>query len=336
MSGGRRAGVAVAVGAAVLAPFLVDPFTESILVTTAVFVVLALAWNLMAGYGGLLSFGLAGFFGMGAYTFAILSVHTALPLPVKLLAGALVAALTGTLLMPCFRMRGMYFAIATLAVAESLRVVARNYFPGESTGLYFEPSYDVRGHAAYWWALGAVLVTVLVCIGVRRSRLGHALAALKADPDAAEALGVDTFATRTAVTLLSSAFAGTAGALLASSQAFVDPETYFAAQSYSLVPLLMVIVGGMGTLAGPVIGAIGWQVLDEVLRSVTTTTAAAAISSMVYGAVLVVFAVYAPSGLLGLARAVVDRRRPPSPPDDDGSAPARTGTVRDTVREEAR
>lgn len=288
----------VVVALAIAFPWLTSPFTESLGITACIFATLTVSWNLMGGSGGLFSFGHAGFFGIGAYATAALEQHTSLPFPVTVLGGGVAGAIVGLVIIPCFRTRGIYFAILTLALAEGLRLSAERFFPGGASGLFLDPVFDTDSHWGYLFALATVAFALVVTAAIRWTSLGRGLTALRDDEVAAEAVGVNTLAVKSSVSIVSAGLAGIAGGTYAITQAFVAPTSVFDVQ-YSIVPVLMATLGGMGTLLGPILGAVLWSALDELIR---TLSSAGALSTIVYGVLLVLLATWLPAGIAGELR----------------------------------
>jgi branched-chain amino acid transport system permease protein len=297
-------GIVIAVAALAL-PWFTTTFTESLATTCCILATLTISWNLMGGFGGLFSFGHAAFFGIGAYATAMLEQHTSLPFVVTVTGGGLAAAVVGSVLIPCFRTRGIYFAILTLALAEGLRLSAERFFPGGASGLFLDPVFGIDSHGAYLFTLATVAFALTVTVLIRRSTLGRGLAAIRSDEVAAEAVGVNTLAVKAVTSIVSAGLAGLAGGSYAITQAFVDPGSVFDVQ-YSIVPVLMATLGGMGTLLGPILGAVLWSVLDEVIRGFSD---AGALSTIVYGALLILLATWLPAGVGGLLRRLAERVR---------------------------
>lgn len=291
-------GAAVVVGLLVALPWYTNPFVESLGVTACVMALLTISWNLMGGTGGLFSFGHAGFFGVGAYGTAYLELHTGLPFVLTVVGGGVAAAVVGLLIIPCFRARGIYFAILTLALAEGLRLSAERFFPGGATGLFLEPVFGLDSHSGYLFMLVLVALALALTALIRTSALGLSLSAIRNDETAAEGVGVNTLAVKATVSVISAAMAGVAGGGYTVTQAFIDPSSAFDVQ-YSIVPVLMATLGGMGTLFGPVVGAVLWSAIDEGFRTVSST---GALSLIVYGTVLVLLATWLPAGVAGEVR----------------------------------
>lgn len=289
---------AIALALAVLLPFATDPYIESLAINAGILAIVTISWNLMGGFGGLFSFGQAGFFGAGAYATGIFAEHQpAAPVPLLLAFGIAGGAVCGILVLPCLRASGIYFAIITLAFAEALKLLAGHIFPGGVNGVFIEPVFGVDTHDAYLFTLAALVAAIAVTVAVRRSALGLALSALRGDEAAAESVGVNTLATKATVCVISGGLAGLAGGMFALNQTFVSPQSGFDV-SYSVLPVLAATLGGIGTIAGPVIGTLLYSAINELVRQGAATSGPSSI--FVYGSVLIVLAIFLPRGVLGL------------------------------------
>lgn len=303
----RLATVATLAVLAVLAvalPWLTNPYIESVAALAGVYTILTVSWNIMGGFGGLFSLGHAGFFGAGAYVCAMLVGDVGLPWWLALLGAAGGGALLALLVIPCFRTGGAYFAVLTLALAETLRLVGNRLLPGKHDGKAIDPVFDPTGHTSYLVVVVVLALAIALSYAVRRSDFGLALSALRSDEEAAEASGVDTAKLKVAVLCLSAALAGVAGGLYTITQTFITPNSVLSLD-FSVLPLLMAILGGIGTVLGPVIGGIVWSIVNELLRE---SSDSGAYAIMVYGAVLALLATVMPRGLAGVAQALWSRR----------------------------
>jgi branched-chain amino acid transport system permease protein len=266
------------------------------------YVVLATAWNILGGYAGYVNFGAAGFMAVGAYTTIALRKWLGLDLLPCIAAAACVGALvglgTGYLTL---RLRGVYFAIATLSLAVLLHTVVVNWsYVGGSRGAYVVRPQSVEPFVSYGEylfvvMLGLAVLAVGIARGVEVSRIGTGLAALRDDERAAEAVGVPTLRLKLVATTLSAALMAVAGAPLPHYTGYLNPEAAFGL-AYSVNAIAMPLIGGAGTWLGPVIGA----VLLGSLQQAATVTVSSAANLMIVGVVLVVFVVAAPRGILGL------------------------------------
>lgn len=277
---------------------------------TFLFIVLSLAWNIVGGYAGQTSFGHVVFFGVGAYTTAILWLRGVPQLLTIPLAGAL-AALYGLLWgWPCLRLRGPYFSIATIGVGESTRLLALNLerITGGAGGLTLPTPPDIRLYLLGFYYLGLLLMAGSLWIAnwVKNSRFGLALFAINMDEDAAETLGVNGPRYKVMALMLSGFLVGLAGSLYAQYIFYIDPGTVFGF-SMSVDMILMPIIGGIGTLWGPVLGAIVFVVIQDRIMTLSLsvlgyTFQLVQFHLLVYGALLILIILFEPKGLTGLAQ----------------------------------
>jgi branched-chain amino acid transport system permease protein len=271
------------------------PNTVRLLFVTLTLVTASVAWNLLGGFGGQVSFGFAVFYGLGAYT-AALSINSGIPPTIAFVLGAAVAALASFLVgLPTFRLRGPYFAIATIGVSEAVRVVMTNlpWTGGASGYRILEKGRFFQMHH-YYTALALAALAVGISILVRRSKLGLALIAIREDQDAASDLGVNPFATKLLVHALAAALAGAAGGVYARYAAFIDPDGVFAFRN-GVAILLMPIIGGIGTIWGPVIGAFVYGLIHEEVVAYFPQA-----HLLIFGSLLILIILFEPGGVVGL------------------------------------
>lgn len=299
--------IVVVVAALAAAPLLVH--SNVVLNFLAVALMIALAgqgWNVLGGYGGQYSFGHAAFFGTGAYVTAVLQVRYGinawLAFGVGIAGGAAVGAVIGGL---AFRsgLRGSYFALVTLAFAEVLRILA-SVAPITGAGVGTLIKLDLRAAALqfesraifYWVILALVAMALIVTRVIERSRFGAWLMAVRENEDAAMALGVNAFTVKLAAMVISGAITAAAGCFYAQYFLFVDSGIAYGTW-ISIEALLVPIIGGVGTVFGPLLGALVVKSLGEVAQ--TVAGAAPGLDLVVYGAVLVLVIWFTPRGLIG-------------------------------------
>ena len=303
-----RVALVIAAVCAVALPLVVtSDFWLGFCITVMLSTLMGAAWNVLGGYGGQVSFGHAAYFGAGAYTAALLGMKLGVNAWVAFaLAGAaagLVGLLTGYL---SFRygLRGSYFALVTLAFAEVLRILAGTVdWSGGGVGLYLPlragaANLQFASKAGYYYvalALGAG--AVLVGWAIQRSRLGAWLVAIRENEDAARALGVDTFACKLKAITISAALTGFGGAFYADYYLYIDPGIAFG-PGVSVEILLAPIIGGLGTVWGPFVGALALQGAGELGRRLLGD--APGLSLVFYGVLLVVMVKFRPDGLIGM------------------------------------
>jgi branched-chain amino acid transport system permease protein len=303
MSRGQALALAM-VGALAAMPWLLARHQLSILTELLIFGLFALSLDLIMGYTGMVSFGHAAYFGLGAYASALVLLHLGQPVPIALLAGAVLA---GAVAFPVgwfsTRATGIYFAMLTLAFAQFLYTVAYKWrdVTGGSDGIAGVPKTDLvwggpslaSSHAFYFLVAACIVLSLLACRALVRSPFGRALQAIRENERRFTSLGQDPRPFKLVVFVIAAAFAGLAGALFAPFRGFASPEVMFWVLSGQ--GLMMVITGGIGTLVGPVIGAMVFILIQEVLSSYTEHW-------MIFsGAVFVLMVIFLPGGLVGTA-----------------------------------
>jgi len=259
---------------------------------------MAQGWNFIGGYTGYAAFGNVAFFGIGAYTTGLLMLSKwHLSFFPALAAGALLSAIVATLVgIPVLRLKGHYFAIATLGVAESFREIAGAWdkVTEGATGI----DLPVRSDSSffYYTALGFVVLGLLVTARLARSKLGYGWVAIREDQDAARMLGINTTMFKVAAYALSAVFASCAGAITAYQNIHVAPNDFFKIE-YTLQMIIACIIGGTGTVWGPLIGAAVYQLLSTYLWSHFLE-----LHPTMLGLIIIFFIVFLPRGLMELFR----------------------------------
>jgi branched-chain amino acid transport system permease protein len=274
-------------------------------------------WNLLGGYGGQYSFGHAAFFGTGAYVTAILQtrygINAWLGFVVGIAAGALVGAVIGAL---SFRsgLKGSYFALITLAFAEVLRIIATvTPITGAGVGTLIKldlrsEAFQFQSRAPFYWIILAMVGVSLVLIRlIENSRFGAYLVAVRENEDAAKALGVDATVVKFGAMTISAAIAAAGGCFYAQYFLFIDAGIAYGPW-ISIEALLAPIIGGIGTVFGPLLGALVVKTLGELTKHVTG--GAPGLDLVIYGSVLVLVIAFAPRGIAGLLVALHRRLRP--------------------------
>ncbi|MBU6437728.1 MAG: branched-chain amino acid ABC transporter permease [Betaproteobacteria bacterium] len=300
-----------AVAVALLATVVNSGVVLNLVLMTLYVSLMAQAWNLLGGYGGQFSFGHALFFGTGAYTQAIAQlqghINPWLALPVAMLAAAMVGLACGAL---SFRygLKGSYFALVTLAFAEVFRILALSVpFTGAGVGLML-PLKEGAANMQFadrqgfvWLALGLLVLGLVTTVWLRHSRFGAWLQAVRDNEDAARAVGVNPLRVKLGAIVLSGALMGAAGALYVQVFQYIDPGLAYGPTS-SVEALVAAIVGGLGTLWGPVLGALTLNLLSELTRNLFGSLPG--INMVIYGSLLIVIVMFAPRGVLGLGQSV--------------------------------
>ncbi|WP_179402117.1 branched-chain amino acid ABC transporter permease [Burkholderia guangdongensis] len=265
-------------------------------------IAIAEAWNLMAGYGGLVSLGTAAFFGAGAYALTGLVNVMGLPFLAALpLTGLVGAGLAIAVSRAVFRLRGLYFTVGTLALAEALRLFMINYSGfGGASGIFL--AKDTPGlRTLFLMSIGLLVVTVVAMDLATRSRFSILLRAVRDDEDAAAQMGVRTFRIKLAAFVVSSFLTSVAGGLQALKLGTVEPYGAFGVQ-WTVSALSIVIIGGQGLRAGPVIGALFVVTLGELLADWP------ALHLALTGAILILVIRFAPQGLAGVGQTIFKGR----------------------------
>jgi branched-chain amino acid transport system permease protein len=279
--------------------------------TVLQFIVLATAWNILGGYTGYVNFGSAAFFALGAYSTVFLHKLYPMPIPVLIVIGGAVSGVvglgTGYLTL---RLRGAFFAIATLALAVVLQTLVVNWdYVGGSRGAYIIRPNDIwpiGPYIQYLFLLMLALVVVALTIarGIERSQLGYGFATIRDDELAAEASGVPTLRLKLVATTLSGALMGMAGAPFPYYIGYLQPSSAFGLE-YAVNSIAMPMIGGTTSWVGPLIGA----VLLGSLQQIATVTISSAVNLLIVGLLLVGFVIIAPNGIVGLVQDFLRRRR---------------------------
>lgn len=277
---------------------------------------MAQAWNMLGGYGGQFSFGHALFFGTGAYVQAIAQINFGLNAWLALTLAVGVAAAVGLFVGALtfrYGLKGSYFALVTLAFAEVFRILAVSVgFTGGGVGLMLplQESFSNmqfgsrKGYIVL--VLGFVVAALVVTAWLRHSRFGAQLQAVRDNEDAARAIGVDPWRVKLGAITLSGGFMGAAGAFYVQVFQYIDPAIGFGPHT-SVEALVAAIVGGMGTLWGPVLGALVLHLLADLTRNLFGQLPG--LNMVIYGSVLVVIVMFLPRGLSGVGRSVRDARK---------------------------
>ncbi|MEI2778557.1 MAG: branched-chain amino acid ABC transporter permease [Tetrasphaera sp.] len=273
--------------------------------TVFMFVALAQSWNLIGGFAGYASFGQVVFFGLGGYVTAVLMTHYGVSFWICLVLSGLAAAAWGALVgLPLLRLRGHYFAIATLGMAEGTREIIINLpdLTGGGGGITL-PTVGKDAPTAYlgndgFYVLFLMLAALALAISqvVSRSKFGYALRAIHQDEDAAAAVGINTTRTKVAAFALSGFVAGLVGSAYAFQQVTIYPERLFDV-GITVLMVVMVVIGGSGTVIGPLIGAVALQFLSEWLRQNYSN-----VHTMLLGAIIILAVILLPQGLANYVR----------------------------------
>lgn len=292
--------VAVLLAVLVIVPLFQNDYYRDVLTLTGMYAVLALGLNLVVGQAGLLNLGYVAFYAVGAYTYAILSTRLGMPFWPGIAVGAAMAAFVALIIgLITLRLRGDYFAIVTLGLGEITRIVLNNWdsLTGGPNGVPRIGRPSLFGHVFsrpleyYYLILVFAVLTVFAMRRLIASRIGRAWLAIKEDEIAAEAMGINVFRLKLLAFVLASAWAGAVGVFFAGKMAFVSPESFTFFESVLI--LCMVVLGGMGSIPGIILGAFLLITLPEVFRDFQD------FRMLGFGVALVLMMVFRPQGLLG-------------------------------------
>jgi branched-chain amino acid transport system permease protein len=306
-----RVAPCVAIAALALLPLLLDPrgYWIRVLTITLLFAAMAQAWNIVGGLANQISLGHAAFFGIGAYTSTVLLLKFGISPWLGMLAGGALGGVAAFVIaIPTMRLHGHYFALATLAFGEVMRVIANVWTsltggPGGLSIPFVPPSFAaysfkvLRPHA--YIALAALVVVTVIFEAIRRGAMGYRLRAIKQNLAAAEVVGVDTTRVKLKAAVISGALTAMLGTLYAQLAVFFDPDTVFGIAGISIRIALIAIVGGVGTAAGPVLGAFFIIPLEEIMNDLLSSRAAG-LSQLVFGLILIAVILWQPRGFITL------------------------------------
>jgi branched-chain amino acid transport system permease protein len=285
-----------------------DVYTQNLIIITVLFAGLAQAWNILGGYCGQISLGHALYFGVGSYVSTLMFVNYGIPPTIGMFAGGIVGGLMALLVgWPCFRLSGHYYAIATVVVGEIGYLLFLNWdFVGGATGVYVpfkgESWAALQFRTAklpyHFVVLAFAAVTWLAAWAIEGSRWGFSWRAVKDDVVAARSLGVRIFPSKMAAAGISGFFTGMGGAIYAQYVGYIDPDSVLAGH-FSILIALPAVLGGVGTLWGPILGAAVLIPMSELSRSYLGGSGRG-IDLMLYGALIVIVALARPQGLVSL------------------------------------
>jgi branched-chain amino acid transport system permease protein len=278
--------------------------------TVLQFIVLATAWNILGGYTGYVNFGSAAFFALGAYSTVFLHKAFPMPIPILIVVGGIVSGIVGFGMgYLTLRLRGAFFAIATLALAVVLQTLIVNWdYVGGSRGAYIIrpneiPLIGPYVHYLFLLMLALAVIALATARGIERSQLGYGFATIRDDELAAEASGVPTLKLKLIATTISGALMGMAGAPFPYYIGYLQPSSAFGLE-YAVNSIAMPMIGGTTSWVGPLIGAI----LLGSLQQIATVTISSAVNLLIVGLLLVAFVIIAPNGIVGLVQDFFRRR----------------------------
>jgi branched-chain amino acid transport system permease protein len=275
-----------------------NPYILHMMIMVLIWITLGQSWNLLGGYTGQVSFGHATFYGLGAYGAGLLYFHKEISTWYGMILGPIVAMIFAVPIgLICFRLRGAYFALAMLALAEVLRLVATNWisFTNGSVGILIVPV--VSKVLYYYMALALAAISFYVIYRVLQSKWGFYFIAIREDQDAAESMGINTTQYKLISLMISAFFTGLAGAFYMNYMAFIDPHVVFSLVDISIMMILVVMLGGAGTLYGPAIGAVIMVLLSEVFRAYFGHA-----NLLILGILIILIIVFIPDGVVEIRR----------------------------------
>jgi branched-chain amino acid transport system permease protein len=260
------------------------------------FAIMASAWNIIGGYTGYASFGNVVFFGIGAYITAVLMEKAGLNFAFAFIAAGMGSAIFAVIIgLPVLRLRGHYFAIATLGVAEAMKALVQNLDITEGNSGIYLPMLDLSVKGQYYFffyvMLGTLVATLVVTYLVLNAKFGYSLIAIREDEDSANAIGINATYAKTLAFALSGLFTGLAGSVYAYQQAFIKPGPVFTVGS-TLKMIVMAVFGGIGSLFGPLLGAVSIEVISEILSNYFLVA-----HTLFFGALVILSIVFIPKGI---------------------------------------
>jgi len=295
----KRSPLGIVIAIAILVVLCVIPmfgsnYALSILALIFIYMTMGQMWNLMGGYAGLLSLGMQAFIGIGGYCLAVFSVNYGVNIYLAILMGGIFSVLFGLAVSPAlFKMTGVYFAIGSWVVAEALLIAFSNWkFVRYAQGIGISTVYQLSNTQIYYTALALGVIAVLVVLCLMRSKTGLALMAIRDSTGAAEAMGVPIYKTKIKCYMIACFFMGLAGGVMYMVQGYIVPSAGFSIQ-WTVAMTFMVIIGGSGTMEGPIIGAVLYVLLTQYLYNFPGW------SMIILGAVAVVVILIAPRGVMG-------------------------------------
>jgi branched-chain amino acid transport system permease protein len=286
--------VILLVAAVVTLPLWASLYVINVGLLILLHVALASMWNLLAGYSGMVSLGQQMFIGLGGYTLAVLSLYYGIPIFLSVLLGGLTSVLLALLIsVPIFRMKGVYFAIGTWVIAEALGICFSNWgYVKYGMGLFIQPAYSLSITTVYYAALVTCIFSLAIVCILLRSKLGLALMAIRDDDIASQAAGVNIFRCKLTCFLLSAFVTGAAAGILYLNSIFIQPFEAFSI-GWTVKLLFIVIIGGIGTIEGPIVGAIIFVLLQQLLSEYV------GYNLIILGTIAIAVIFFAPKGIMG-------------------------------------
>ncbi len=309
-----KAWIVILLVGACIYPLLTSRYQQDVAINVLIYICLGLGLNVVVGLAGMLDLGYIAFYGVGAYTYALLNIQFGMSFWVCLPFAAILACMAGAIIgYPTLRMRGDYLAIVTLGFGEIVRLILNNwmsltngpngilgvkvpsvYVPSFEGGFALDIFYLKKLYFLYYIALALAIITIIAVRNLNFSRIGRAWESIREDETAAELMGVNTFMLKLLAYVMGALFAGLAGAFFCARMRFVSPESFTFLESAMV--LCMVVLGGMGSIPGIVLGAAALIVLPEVFREFELYR------MLAFGAAMVVMMLFRPAGLIPAKR----------------------------------
>lgn len=298
--------IIVAGAIALIVPLFADLYLFSVLTTVFIWIILGQAWNLLGGFTGQISFGHAMFLGIGSYTAMILINELNLDMFLSIIIGGLFAAILSVPIgLLIFRLRGPYFALGTLAFAEIMLILARNFksITNGGEGLMLTESasflgFEITTKGDYFFIALLLAATITYfCYYLMRTKTGYSFIAIRENQDAAESMGINSTKVKSTALFISSFIAGSGGALYGLYNKFIDPDMTLTV-TMSVEMIFVTVAGGIGTILGPVIGSAILIFLQEFLKDVPALQGFSSLYLIIYGLFIMIIIVYLPGGIV--------------------------------------
>ncbi len=277
-----------------LVPLWASPYTMNFLILVCLYMSFASMWNLLAGYSGLVSMGQQMFIGLGGYTVAVLCMYYSIPIVLSIALGGLISGtLSIVISLPVFRMKGVYFTIGTWIIAEILSITFSNWgYVKYGMGIFIRPVEKFSMSGVYFGSLIICIGSFALVYWIMRSNLGLGLMAIRDDEVASEAMGVNIFRCKFVCFLASAVVFGITGGLLYLNNVFIQPFEAFGI-GWAVKLLFIVIVGGLGTMEGPIVGTVIFVFLQQFL------TEYVGFNLVILGTITIIIIIFAPKGIVG-------------------------------------
>jgi branched-chain amino acid transport system permease protein len=290
----RFYGIVLVVLGLVSLPYWASRYWVLVILLFSLNLALSQMWNLLAGYSGLISLGQQAFIGLGGYALGVFSIYYGFPISLSILIGGIISVLFALLISaPIFRMRGVYFAIGSWIVAEVLRILFSNWkYVGYGMGLFIKPAYKLSFNTIYYTALVVGIASVVLVYFILRSKLGLGLMAIRDEETASETLGVDIFRCKLNCFLISAGMTGIVSGVLYLHNIFIQPYSAFGID-WTVRLVFITIIGGIGTIEGPIIGSFLYVLLHQWLSEYPS------VSLLILGGIAISVILVAPKGIMG-------------------------------------